>query len=56
MRYTFTARTGEKMEVSDNRTEMEASTAAPGIAKSWGARLEDMKDDGRRPVTPKKRK
>lgn len=54
MRYTFTSRTGEKLEVSDNRTEMEAWTDAPGIAESWGAQLKDMKDDGKRPVLPRK--
>lgn len=55
MRYSFTARTGEKLEVSDNRTEAEAWTAGPGIAKSWGATLDNMKADGSQQVRPVKR-
>lgn len=54
MRYTFTARTGEKLVVSDNRTEDAARTDAPDIAKSWGAKLEDVVVDGRQAVQTKR--
>lgn len=55
MRYTFTARTGETLRVSDNRTEDDARNDAPNIAKSWGAKLEDVVVDGKQAVLPNKR-